>query len=280
MRVMDNIVVAYEESYVYDDSAESNFTDSISQNTAEYGSDEIVFDENLSNQDHASESSITIPGSEHVEHEVREEPKQTTWKDDRDVSKFMDYITSVYPSAIPKHDGKTTVGCERAINFLEDLNRQISEAIKLDSNDVLDMPVLEELRVRIVRDVAILKDHLNKLKRKLRDSNDKKAEEQSEQIVKEAALPKLNVIVSAFERAIVGILINATVSAGHPFETVWSFLKEKYDINDREELSIMQLVMDSGFHLFKDRGVMSSKTDKDNKGSSTQGVDFIRNYFA
>ena len=105
-----------------------------------------------------------------------------------------------------------------------------------------------------------------------------------EDLKKEASTPRNIVIaVSPFERAISGIMINAHVSGGHPMEDVYDFLSNKYSINDREELAIMQLCMDSGFHIFKDRGTFSSNSSKDTAGQSDgskAGVDFMRNYFA
>jgi hypothetical protein len=78
-------------------------------------------------------------------------------------------------------------------------------------------------------------------------------------------------------------MINAHVSGGHPIEEVYDFLSNKYSIDDREELAIMQLCMDSGFHIFKDRGTFSPNSCKDEDGRAKEGkagVDFMRNYFA
>ena len=77
---------------------------------------------------------------------------------------------------------------------------------------------------------------------------------------------------------IAGIIINSVVSGGKPLEEVYDFLKEKYDLSDREELAIMQVIMDSGYPIFKDRGTFSSKKNKD--GAKGHGIEFIKNYFA
>ena len=84
--------------------------------------------------------------------------------------------------------------------------------------------------------------------------------------------------MTPFERAISGILINSVVSAGHPFEDVYDFLKEKYSLTDREELAILQLVMDHGMPIFKDRGTIG-KTPEKGKETESHGIDFIKNYF-
>ena len=102
--------------------------------------------------------------------------------------------------------------------------------------------------------------------------------ENEKELKKIAAHPKLQLFVTPFERAISGIIINSVISGGKPLEEVYEFLKEKYSLTDREELAVMQIIMDSGFPIFKDRGTFSSKKDKDS--SSKHGIEFIKNYFA
>lgn len=235
-----------------------------------------------------------LPGSDLKLSELEEKApkKETTYKDDGDLTKFMAYIMEAYPAKIPQHDGKSTLGCERAISYLDALDGEISRAIRDDKQNVLDIGSLEDIRVRIMKDVIVLKDHLGKLKAKFKEEHKKKAEESEppvwktasgadvsfESLVKEATTPsKMMIAVSAFERAIVGILINAHVSAGHPLDEVFKFLCEKYDLTDREQLAVLQVCMDSGFHIFKDRGSMPPSGDDEDMHD---GVDFVKNYFA
>jgi len=239
-----------------------------------------------------------IPGAEGYQPAQKEEPL-TDYANDKDLSKFMDHVVELYPAKIPKHDGTSTVGCERAISFLDRLNGDISRAIRDDHDSILDIAKLEDIRVNIMRDVLVLKDHLGKLKKEIKDSHSKKEAavssapnwkspsgriisydqlKKDEELKKQAATPNNVVIaVSPFERAISGMMINAHVSAGHPMEEVYASLKKKYDLTDREELSIMQLCMDSGFHIFKDRG--SYAPEESGENSDKRGIDFVRNYF-
>jgi len=252
-------------------------------------------------EEHGDESlaDLLLPGAEDYVHDEEEEP-ETDYKNDKDLSKFMDHVGELYPAQIPKHDGTSTVGCERAVSFLDRLNGDISRAIREDHENILDIAKLEDVRVNIMRDVLVLKDHLGKLKKQIKDSHgqkDSKASsvpdwkspsgrslsygqlKEAEKLEKKAATPNnLVIAVSPFERAISGMMINAHVSAGHPMEEVYASLKKKYDLTDREELSIMQLCMDSGFHIFKDRGSYSPEASKDD--GSKRGVDFVRNYFS
>ena len=232
-----------------------------------------------------------LPGSEvsRIKND-KEDAKETDYINDGDLSKFMQYITECYPAKIPQHDGKSMLGCERATGFLERLNNEISRAIRDDVEGKLsdDIDQLEEIRTNIMKDILVLKNHLSILKKKFKEEHEKKAaplwlngagEEIriDGDISKKASTPN-NIVISVtpFERAISGMLINATVSAGYDMEEVYEFLKDKYKLSDREELAIMQIVADSGYHIFKDRGTFSG--DKDDEGS--RGVDFMKNYFA
>ena len=240
-----------------------------------------------------------LPGSDVSSEDIDEEEEEveTNYADDGDLSKFMEYVNKEYPAKIPQHDGRSMVGCERAVSFLDKLNSQISRAIREDTDSVLDIQALESVRVSIMKDVLVLKKHLGKLKKMVKDEHDKQAsigkggipkwinasgrEVEYDELKKEAATPNNIVIaVSPFERAISGIMINAHVSGGHPMEDVYGFLSKKYSIDDREELAIMQLCMDSGFHIFKDRGTYAPNDADPDKGDGKAGVDFLRNYFA
>lgn len=249
------------------------------------------------------ETRETIPGSprfvddlDDMPKEPEEPPTKKTWQGDRSVDDFTDYIKDSYPAKIPKHDGKSIVGAERAVKWLTNLGKEISEAVRKDESSVLDDALLEELRVKIMKDILLLKEHIKKLDKTFKNSLKKKAGldddlmkyaeeielaynyEVNDEIKKTAAHPKINLYVSPFERAVSGIVINSVVSGGKPLEEVYDFLKEKYKLTDREELAIMQVIMDSGYPIFKDRGTFSSKKNKESgKG---HGIEFIKNYFA
>ena len=230
---------------------------------------------------------LPIPGSEGTFEDSDQESDviDSNWKDNRDSAKFMPYIESAYPSGIPNHDGNSMVGCEVALLYLNKLNKEISEAIRTDSGESLDPLALEDYRVKILKDMVLLKERMNNLKRDLGDATRQMTRASDESsIEKTATTPRVQIVATPFERAVAGILINAVVSAGHPFEDVYDYLSNKYAFSERDELSIMQLVMDSGYHIFKDRGTISSKADHgalDSGGNpSLHGIDFIKNYFA
>lgn len=247
-----------------------------------------------------------IPGSDYVIDEARDQesnkPKKIertkTWQEDRSVDNFMDYLKDAYPNKIPKHDGTTVLGCKRAIKYIEKVLKEVSEAIRKDDDNKLDVPILESTRISMMKDIIVLRDHMSKLEKKIKEQLKGKiskasletdlvkyAEEieevfhaQQSELTKTAFHPKIHLTVTAFERAVSGIIINSVIAGGKPIEEVFEYLREKYDLDSREELAIMQIIMDSGFPIFKDRGTLSE--DPERKMDNSRGIEFIKQYFS
>lgn len=233
-------------------------------------------------------TAFVVPGTDlevDPKSELENAVVETNWADNRDSGGFMEYLDSSYPGGIPQHDGNSMVGCERAIVYLNSLNKEISEALRNDKGGALDPMALEDYRIQLLRDMVLLKERMSHLKRDLSESTrDMSRASYKSDLQKEGATPIVQLVATPFERAVAGILINSVVSAGHPFEDVYDYLKDKYALDGRDELSIMQLVMDSGFHIFKDRGTIGvdcNDADTDPGGNiASHGIDFIKNYFA
>lgn len=253
-----------------------------------------------------SQGGKRIPGSDYVVDEARDhesnKPKKIerpkTWQQDRAVDNFMDYLKDAYPNKIPKHDGTTVLGCKRAIKYIEKVLKEISEAIRKDDDNNLDVPQLESTRINMMKDIIVLRDHMSKLEKKIKEQLKGKvskasletdlikyAEEieevfhaQQDELTKTAFHPKIHLTVTAFERAISGIIINAVIAGGKPIEEVFEYLREKYDLDIREELAIMQIIMDSGFPIFKDRGTLSENPER--KMDNSRGIEYIKQYFS
>lgn len=66
-------------------------------------------------------------------------------------------------------------------------------------------------------------------------------------LTKEAGTPRIQLIMTPLERALTGILINGYVSQGKQIEPAFAELKKAYKLTEREELSIMQLMLDMGY---------------------------------
>ena len=96
-------------------------------------------------------------------------------------------------------------------------------------------------------------------------------------LTKEAGTPKLTLIMTPFERAVTGAIINGFVSHGKNPEEVYAHFKEKYKFSDRDELSIQQVLADMGYPMLKDRGHIGDSSEQLNKG---KGIEFATQYNA
>lgn len=248
------------------------------------------FDRILDSVGDDTKISDLLPGSEALMSDFEDEDseeEEKTYDEHRHLPDFFRFVNFQYPDKTPKHDGKSLLGCERAIAWLQRLSNEISTNIRNDVDGVLNdnLDALSQIQESILTDIIVLKDHMKKLKSMLPEkAKTRKKAESEEMLAKFAATPNNMVItITPFIRAITGIIINSTVSAGKPFEDVYDYLVEKYEITEREQLEILQVLMDMGQPIFKDRGVMpGSKESKNTKNfeESLKGVDFITNYFA
>jgi hypothetical protein len=96
-------------------------------------------------------------------------------------------------------------------------------------------------------------------------------------ITKEAGTAKLTLVMTPFERAITGAIVNSFVSQGKNPEETYAELKKKYKFTDRDELSIQQVLADMGYPMLKDRGHVGDSSEQLNKG---KGVEFSTQYSA
>ncbi len=88
-------------------------------------------------------------------------------------------------------------------------------------------------------------------------------------IIKQANTPRVQLVMTTFERAITGIIVNAVVSQGRNAEEAYSELKKQYKFSERDELGIQQLLTDLGYPVA--RNFMSSPH---------KNVEFSTNYQA
>jgi len=253
---------------------------------------------------------ITVPGAPGCEfhEEEAEEEKPKTWKDHGDHSQFVGHVKDKL-TKIPRHTGETVPGCERAKAFLKSIDTEISKAMRSDLEGVVDESEIDALRKQVDDMVDRLDKQIKKLtgtKRAALDvrmvseghcekcassapmwhdtANDKlvcmscegEAVRKNDGLDKTASTPVLNVYVSAFERAVVGTMINSKVSAGRHIEETYEKLKNKYNFTPREELAIQQLVSDYGYPVYKDRGLLNEPSDP----ASGDGVDWLTQYHA
>lgn len=254
---------------------------------------------------------MRVPGSDVQYVEDVEQPKEekvTNWADDGDHRKFLDYLNDKL-TKIPRHSGETVPGCERAKAYLKSVDNEISKAMRSDLNGHIDEQEVDRSRKGITDMMERLDKQIKKLQGTKRAALDvqlfssghcKKcasaapmwhdkasdrmvcmhceAEElrTDEQLEKNASTPRLNVYMTPFERAVVGIMINSKVSAGRNIEETYEKLKNKYNFTPREELAIQQLIADHGYPVYKDRGLLNEPSDP----AAGDGMEWQTNYQA
>lgn len=178
----------------------------------------------------------------------------------------------------PKHSGVDTVGLERCISYFKKLNGTISTAIRTDLDGVLNVAALEKAREEIHKAIERLNERHdringNKFKKK------KKADEESdgEGFVKEAQkASKFVVTVSLLESHIARVCINATVSSGKDMEDTFRKLVAKYKLSERERVSIIQLISDSGYPI----RIREADFDENFDPTSSNNIETIQQFFA
>ncbi|KKN39485.1 hypothetical protein LCGC14_0742900 [marine sediment metagenome] len=294
------------------DEADDFILDDLAQFTvdeAEADTPEILMVEEEVVPEVSSESEpMSIPGSDAIwveEEEEEEVVADKNWADDGAHDQFVSYLKDRL-TKIPRHSGETVPGCERAKAFLKSLDSEISKAMRSDLEGVVDESEIDGLRKKIEDMIDRLDKQVKKLSGSKRASldvrlvsdghcdvceasapiwhdtaNDKLVcmscdgeTKQTDDMEKIAGTPIINVYVSAWERAIVGTMINSKVSAGRNIEETYDRLKNKYNFTPREELAIQQLISDYGYPVYKDRGLLNEPSDP----MAGDGVDWQTNY--
>jgi hypothetical protein len=162
------------------------------------------------------------------------------------------------------------------------LDSDISKALHSDCDDEIDIKHVDGARQKLeqaidqaetaLENIIDLKNKKRKMRRHGEEEND---------MVKEATAPRfegIQINISAFERAVVGALINGVVSGGRNMEELYETAKKKYDFTEREELAIFQILSDFGYPTFKDRLTLGQK-DTDPARAKEHG-EWSSNYYA
>jgi hypothetical protein len=246
----------------------------------EVGDDDVVHKEFSFTLPHVpgGDDQTEIVEPEEIEVEEPEEDIEVSndpwkWK----INSFMDWLQAKINN-VPRHSGRDTTGLERAIAYLETLNREISKAVRMDIDNVLDVDSIEKAREEIHRGIERLEERLDKVKStKYPGKNKKKkAEGESEGLVKEAQkAASFTINVPLFISHIARVCINSMVSAGHDIEQSFKKLAKKYDLSKREQVEVMQLLQDMGYPVRRDRGFA---LDEDIDTTSSDNFDWAANY--
>ena len=221
------------------------------------------------------EEPAEIEVAEEDEIEIVDDP--WSWQ----VGSFLNWLSSRM-SSVPQHSGRDSVGIERAMAYLEAIDREISKAVRSDINGEIDISAVEKARDELYKGLENLQSRLEKIQStkhpKRKRKGKKKAEEDSD-MVKEAQkathVGGIIVTVPLLISSIARTCVNSMVSAGKDIEDVFDKLAEKYDLTPREEMETMQLLADMGYHMRRPRGY---KRDEEIDYTSTDNFDWQANY--
>jgi hypothetical protein len=228
---------------------------------------------------------------EDEERKMREaDDKPKGWMGSQDAKDFAPFLVMEMkrikpPSACIGRHNET----ERALGQSKKLNSFISKALQADWDGAIPIDAIDRMRQQLEQNIEaltrMLEAHQNMKKQRRqvrrRASNESVCPsctaplwEEGEDMVclacgqeglkKEAGTPHfegLQYQISAFERAVVGTLINATVSGGRNLEELFEKLKKKYSLNEREQLAVQQILADMGYPVFKDRARVGEDED-------------------
>lgn len=218
--------------------------------------------------------------SDTSDHEVDQKEKEKP-KDKWDWSSYGPENFHVWiqerVDAVPTHTGYDTAGLERAIAYMQKLDKEISSAMRLDLDGKIPHELVEDIREKIEDSLVNLEDRLDKVKQSGRKKKKKVANFEVKDIVKTAGSTRISGIVVTVPLLIsrlCRICINGKVSAGHDMEESYVKLAKKYKLDDREKAEFMQLLSDMGYPLRQDRGMLDEDVDK----SSSDNFDWAANY--
>lgn len=89
-------------------------------------------------------------------------PQEKTWEKDKAHGKFLGWLRQQLEN-LPRHSGRTTVGCERVIARLKKLNAELSRALHSDENNEIDEEEAERLRDLMLSYIDRLQDACDKM---------------------------------------------------------------------------------------------------------------------
>lgn len=180
------------------------------------------------------------------------------WRESKDVKQFTQFLMDEMDRIGNPAGWRTESEKRRGLGQLNKLNTHLSQALREDYDSILDLDHIEKARSAIekhIDDVEYALDGMSYMRKQRKNMRRRRADDDPD-LVKEATAPHFNgmqINISAFERAIVGALLNGRASGGRDIEELYVDAKKKYDITDREELAIFQILADMGLPTFKDR---------------------------
>jgi len=193
----------------------------------------------------------------HQESPASDKPK--SYRETKDVKQFMDFLKSEM-ARIPAFEaarGNQSL-MERSLGQWKSLDGHCSQALRGDYDGTIDVETLDKARQFIESTIDALEDALHAMTemKRSRKKQRRRRGEADHDMTKEATAPHFSgfqMVITPFQRAIVGSLINGKVSGGRNMEELYEEATKKYKLNDREQLEILAILADFGYPIFKDR---------------------------
>ena len=185
-----------------------------------------------------------------------EEEESQDWLETKDPKHFVMFLQKEinrFPSPNSVRGNVSLI--EQSLGQWKRLDAFVSKALREDYEGVLNLQYVDKVRSLVDRNIESLEDMLDSFyafRKKKRQLKKRHADSDAE-MVKNAGTAEFTMIVTPFQRAIAGMLVNGNVSGGKNIEELWDKIKEKYSMTEREELEIMQIMADMGYPIFKDR---------------------------
>jgi len=193
-----------------------------------------------------------------------------------DGHKFVAWIEQRY-SQVPAHSGTTIEGHERAKNYLKRLLSEIRSAMSTDISGKLDESAVDQCVQKIQKGIEVLEDRIDKLEAARKKASSEYTSTTMEWLKKSASYGNVPGVESAFPMVKVAnlqksnggvvatvplflfrlakVLIESTISAGHDMKSVFSALTKKWNLSDREQAELQELLLVMGYPLTMiDRG--------------------------
>ena len=264
----DEVIIVDEEELSSPDDAEIEVSEDVEGNPEDDETMIVVDEDGDGDVDQVFRFDMAfLPGSDLEEQDAIsvEEPEDEVEVEEKDMwdwksgglKNFLPWLHHM-ANNVPSHTGHDTPGIERASAYLDNLDRAISQAVRSDIRGELDINQVTDAR-RAVRDGnKRLKDRLDALMGK------KKKAQTEEQLVKNAqkitGVGHVVVTVPLLISRIARVCINGMVSAGHDIEDMFDKQASKYDLSEREQAELLQLLEDMGYPMRRDRGFERDET--------------------
>ena len=229
-----------------------------------------------------------FPGADTDEDETEvaveeEEPVKVEERDIWDwesggISNYLQWLYGML-QRIPKYHSGETAGIERVISFLTRLDQSISKAVRSDLKDELNISVIENIRKELRSGIRRSEEQLDRITAGQKRKKAKSDVEYQGMLVKEAqkisGVNKTTITVDILLARVAKVCINGMVSGGHDIEDLFDRQIKKYNLNVREQASVMQLLEDFGYPLRRDRGFLR---DEEIDRTRSDNFDWNGNY--